>query len=170
MRYNRGMFREDYVRRMVEQAVNAITTVLGLTRLERYPEALSEVDSALQRLLGLHLSLVTSLPASELVAMLRWGEKPDIGKLVVLAELLQAEGDIYAAQAQAALAQPRYLKALELLLEVAFESDHNLAAVQPRVAALQTRLDLAGVPADLADWLAHYQETVAALPAPPLPE
>jgi len=79
------MFREDYVRRMVEQAVNAVTTVLGLTKLERYPEAQSEVDSALQRLLGLHLSLVTSLPAPELVAMLRWGEKPDIGKLVVLA-------------------------------------------------------------------------------------
>ena len=36
MRYNRGMFREDYVRRMVEQAVTAVTTVLGLTKLERY--------------------------------------------------------------------------------------------------------------------------------------
>jgi len=164
------MFREDYVRRMVEQAVNAVTTVLGLTQLERYPEAQSEVDSALQRLLGLHLSLVTSLPAPELVAMLRWGEKPDIGKLVVLAELLQAEGDIYAAQQQTAQAQPRYLKALELLLEVAFESEHNLAAVQPRVAALQTRLDAAAMPADLAEWLAHYQETAAVLPTPPLSE
>jgi hypothetical protein len=158
------MFREDYVRRMVEQAVNAVTTVLGLTKLERYPEAQSEVDSALQRLLGLHLSLVTSLPASELVAMLRWGEKPDIGKLVVLAELLQAEGDVYAAQQQTAEAQARYLKSLELLLEVAFDAEQNLAAAQPRVAALQLRLNPAAIPDDLAEWLAHYLATTAALP------
>ena len=165
------MFREDFVRRMVEQAVTAVTTILGLTRLARYPEALSEVDGALQRLLGLRLSLVAGLPASELVAMLRWGEKPDVGKLVVLAELLQAEGDIYAAQKRMGETQARYLKALELLLEVAFESDHNLAAVQPWVAALQQRLDTAGMPAELAEWLAHYMAVVtaaatgAALPA-----
>lgn len=161
------MFREDYVRRMLEQAVTAVTAILGLTRLERYPEALSEVDRALQRILGLHLSLVAGLPAAELVPMLRWGEKLDIGKLVVLAELLQAEGDIYAAQHQPGEAQARYLKALELVLEVAFESEKNLAAVQPRVAALQLRLDGAAlpVPAELAEWLAHYQLTVAGLSA-----
>ena len=161
------MFREDYVRRMVEQAVTAVSAVLGLIRLERYPEALSEVDSALQRLLGLHLSLVAGLPAAELAPMLRWGEKLDIGKLVVLAELLQAEGDIYAAQHLAGEAQTRYLKALELVLEVAFDSDHNLAAVQPRVAALQQRLNAAAlpVPEDLAEWLGHYQAALADLPA-----
>ncbi len=161
------MFREDYVLRMIEQAVTAVTAILGLTRLERYPEALAEVDAALRRLLGLHLSLVTALPAAELVPMLRWGEKLDIGKLVVLAELLQAEGDIYVAQHQAGEAQARYLKALELVLEVAFESENNLSVVQSRVAALQQRLDGATlpVPADLAAWLAHYQSTVAGLPA-----
>src|SRR5262245_44504779 len=47
-----AVFREDYVRRMIDQAVTAVTTILGLIRLERYPEALSEVDGALQRLLG----------------------------------------------------------------------------------------------------------------------
>jgi hypothetical protein len=164
------MFREDYVRRMVEQANAVVTTILGLTKLDRYPEALSEVDRALQRFLGLHLSLVAGLPASELVAMLRWSDHLDIGKLVVLAELLQAEGDIYATQQQAAEALARYQKSLELLLEVAFESDNNLSAVQPRVAALQQRLPAAALPPDLAEWLAHYQAALAALPAEPAAE
>ena len=67
------MFREDYVRRMIEQATAVITGILGLTKLDQFPEALVEVDRALQRFLGLHLSLVAALSASELVAMLRWG-------------------------------------------------------------------------------------------------
>jgi hypothetical protein len=158
------MFSEDYVRRMIEQVSVVVSAILGLIKLGRYPESLTETDRALQQLLGLRLSLVAGLPASELVAMLRWGERLDIGKLVVLAELLQAEGDVYAAQHQAAEAQARYLKSLELLLEVAFESEQNLAAVQPRVAALQQRLDPAAIPDDLAEWLAHYLATVAALP------
>ena len=164
------MFREDYVRRMVEQAVTAVTTILGLTRLNHYPEALAEVDRSLQQFVGLNLSLVTALPAAELVAMLRWGERLDIGKLVVLAELLQAEGDIYAAQLQTGEAQARYLKSLELLLEVAFDAEPNLAAVQPRVAALRQRLDPAFLPPDLTDWLAHYETSVAARPLPPAAE
>jgi hypothetical protein len=175
------MFREDYVLRMIQQAVAVITAILGLTRLERYPEALVEVDRALQRFVGLNLSLVTALSASELVAMLRWGERLDVGKVVVLAELLQAEGDIYAAQGQTGEAQARHVKSLELLLEVAFETMQSrggslpstpsgetrnyAAAVQPRIAELKSRLDPAALPADLAEWLAHYETVVAALPA-----
>ena len=159
------MFREDYVRRMIEQATAVVTAILGLTRIDRYPEALAEVDSALQRFLGLRLGLVAALPASELVAMLRWGEHLDIGKVVVLAELLQAEGDIYGAQHQAAEAQARYCKALEVLLEGAFEAEQYLPAMQPHVAALQHRLDTATTPPDLLEWLAHYHASVAALPA-----
>ena|SRR5258708_7396168 len=170
MRYNRLMFSEDYVRRMIEQVSVVVTAILGLIRLGRYPESLAETDRALQQLLGLRLSLVDGLPASELVAMLRWGERLDIGKLVVLAELLQAEGDVYAAQHQTGEAQTRYLKSLELLLEVAFDSEQNLTAVQPRVTALQQRLEPAVIPDDLAEWLAHYLATVAALPVEPAGE
>ena len=161
------MFREDYLRRMIEQATAVVTVILGLVSLERYPEALTEVDRALQRLVGLNLSLVAALPAAELVALTRWGERLDVGKLAVLAELLQAEGDITTAQGQVAEGRACYLKALEIVLEVAFDAEQHLTAVQPRVAALLERLAAADLPPDLAEWLAHYQATVAALPAEP---
>jgi hypothetical protein len=159
------MFREDYLRRMVEQATAVVLTILGLIKLERYPEALVDVDRALQRFMGLNLSLVTSLSAGELAAMLRWGERLDVAKVVVLAELLQAEGDIYAARHQPGEAQPRYLKSLELLLEAAFDSESYLAPIAPRVAELKKRLDFTATPPDVAEWLGEYEATVAALPA-----
>jgi hypothetical protein len=161
------MFSEDYVRRMIDQVGVMVSAILGLVHLGRYPESLEAVDEDLQQMLGLRLSLVDGLPASELVAMLRWGERLDIGKMLVLAELLQAEGDVYAAQQRTGGAQERYLKALELVLEVAFDAEPNLSAAQSRVVALLQRLPPAALPEDLADWLAHYQATVAALPAAP---
>jgi tetratricopeptide (TPR) repeat protein len=163
------MFREDYILRLIAQVTAAIGEILGLKRLGRYPEALAEVERALGRFLGLNLSLVSALPAVELVELTRLGERLDIGKLVVLADLLQAEGDIYVAQGQNGQAEICFLKALELLLEVAFDAEPNLIAVAPRVAALQQRVIGSEVPGDLGEWLAHFQATVAALASGPVP-
>ena len=156
------MFREDYLLRSIQQVTAAVGEILGLSRLQKYPQALAEVDRALQSYAGLNLSLVTALPAPELVEMTRFGERLDVGKLIALADLLQAEGDIYAAQGQPAEAAERHLKALELTLEVAFASEHNLLPAAPRVAGLAQRLAAVELPAGLAEWLAHYQTMVLA--------
>jgi hypothetical protein len=96
--------------------------------------------------------------------MLRWGEKPDIRQAGGAGRgATRPEGDIYAAQQAATARRSIYLKALELLLEVAFESDHNLAAGAATAAALEP----AG-PGRHARWpgrmAGHYQDTLAALP------
>ncbi len=143
----------------------AVGEILGLTRLQKYPQALAEVDRALQSFAGLNLSLVTALPAPELVEITRFGERLDVGKLIALADLLQAEGDIYAAQAQPAEAAERHLKSLELTLEVAFDSEHNLLPAAPRVAGLAERLTAVELPAALGEWLAHYQAVIQADPS-----
>ena len=161
------MFREDYLLRAIQQVTAAVGEILGLTRLQKYPQALAEVDRALQSFAGLNLSLVTALPAAELVELTRFGERLDVGKLIALADLLQAEGDIYAAQAQPAEAAERHLKALELTLEVAFASEHNLLPAAPRVAGLAERLAAVALPDGLGDWLAHYQTLVVGGESPP---
>jgi hypothetical protein len=157
------MFREDYILRAIQQMTAAVGEILGLSRLQKYPQALVEVDRALQRFAGLNLSLVTALSAPELVDLTRFGERLDLAKLIALADLLQAEGDIYAAQSRPAEAAERHLKALELNLEVAFASEHNLLPAAPRVAGLVERLAAVELPAGLGEWLAHYQAT--SLPA-----
>jgi hypothetical protein len=147
-----GMFKEDYIKRMVAQATTVITYILGLTEQERYPEAHAEVERALQFHLGLNLGLVTALPAAELVGLCRQGEMLDIGKLVVLADLVKAEGDVYRAEGQAATAADRHATALELFLEVAASGEHNRAAVADRLAALADVLPRAAVAPDILEW------------------
>jgi hypothetical protein len=151
------MFREDYIVRMIAQAATAVTYILGLSQRERYPEALAEVEKALQYHLGLNLGLVTALPALELVEMARQGEMLDIGKLVVLGDLLQAEGDVYVAQGQAGEAADRHAKALELYLEVAASGEQNHLAVTGRLNSLAAKLPAAAIQPDIQEWWDHLR-------------
>ena len=162
------MFREDYIVRMIAQAATAITYILGLTREERYPEAVAEVDKALNFHLGLNLSLVTALPASGLVDLARQGEMLEVGKLVVLADLLQAEGDIYLTRGQAAEAADRHAKALELYLEVSVTGENARAALAERVSTLAAKLPPGALAPDVDEWLAFVQSG-APLAAPDEP-
>jgi hypothetical protein len=153
MRYNAGMFREDYVVRQIAQAAAVLGHVLGLVDKQRYGEALTALDGAYQQFAGLTLGLVTALPAAELVALARWGEMLDIGKLVVLGDLLAAEAGVYAAQGEAGAAADCRLKALEVLLEVAGTGEQNRQAVAPRLRALEEALREVEVPEDLRGWV-----------------
>ncbi|MCC7358821.1 MAG: hypothetical protein IT317_05060 [Anaerolineales bacterium] len=159
------MFREDYIVRMIAQAAAAVTYILDLTRAERYPEALAEVEKALQLHLGLSLGLVTALPAGGLVELARQGEMLEVGKLVVLADLLQAEGDIYAARGQAAEAADGHAKALELYLEVSVTGENARGALAERVTSLAAKLPPGALAPDVEEWLAFVQ--AGAPPAAP---
>jgi hypothetical protein len=167
MRYNAAVFREDYIVRLIAQASAALAKILGLKDTGHYADALAEVDAAYQHFVGLNQGLVTALPAAELVELARWGELLDIGKLVVLGDLLQAEGGVHAAQGQAAAAVDCYLKAMELLLEVAATGEHNLRAVGPRLASLDAQLAGGSIPPDQRAWLDHTLSEWAALPELP---
>lgn len=167
MRYNRAMFRDDYVLRQVAQVTAVLAKLLGLTDAKDYAGALAALDGAYQQFAGLNLGLVGALPAAELIALARWGEMLDIGKLVVLGDLLQAEGDLYAIQEQTGAAADCHLKALEILLEVAASGEHNLRAVGPRLEGLQARLAEAAPPEDLRAWLNDSLAAWSALPELP---
>lgn len=149
------MFREDYIVRMIAQAATAVTYILALSQRERYPEALAEVEKALQYHLGLNLGLVTALPATELVEMARQGEMLDIGKVVVLGDLLQAEGDVYLVQGRPGEAADRHAKALELYLEVAASGEQNRLALAERLDALAAKLPPEAIHPDVQAWWDH---------------
>jgi hypothetical protein len=159
------MFRDDYIVRTIQQAAAALARILGLNDAERHAEALQQVDSALQQFVGLNLGLVSGLSAPDLIEFARVGEALDVGKLVVLGELLYAQGEIHRALDQTTDAWGCYVRALEVLLEVAETGDHNLAAVAPRLAALKTRLDPAQLDPALREWWAHVDARLAAPPA-----
>lgn len=158
------MFRDDYVLRQIAQAAAAVAKLIGLQDAKDYAGALAQLDGAYQEFSGLNLGLVAALPAAELIALARWGEMLDVGKLVVLGDLLQAEADLHAAQGQPGAAADCRLKALEILLEVAASGEHNLRAVGPRLEGLQARLAGTAASADLRAWLNESLAAWSALP------
>jgi len=159
------MFRDDHILRMIEQATAAIARIIGLKDARRYPQALAEIDQTLQRFWGLSSDTVGLMSAEALMALARRGERLDIGKLVVLTDLLQAEGDVYAAQDMTPWSADRYLKALDLLLELAFLSDEtNWPELAPRIRALVDRLGSTETPSETNGRLAYFLERVEQSP------
>jgi hypothetical protein len=160
------MFRDDYITRTIQQAAAALSRILGLNDSERHAEALQEIDAALQQFVGLNLGLVNGLSAPDLIEFAKVGETLDVGKLVVLGQLLYAEGEIHRAQGRDGDAWGCYVRALEILLEVGETGDHNLASVASRLADLKLRLDPATVPDDLREWWGHVDARLALVPPP----
>jgi hypothetical protein len=156
------MFRDDYIVRMVQQAAAVLARILSLRDSERCAEAHHQVDAALQQFVGLNLGLVSGLSAADLIDFARVGEALDVGKLVVLGELLFAEGEIQLAEGHADDAWSFHVRALEVLLEAAETGDHNLHAVAPRLAELKGRLGSEALPDDLREWLGHVEARLSA--------
>src|SRR4051794_18794972 len=93
--YNPRMFKDDYIVRVIAQATAALATAIGLRKAGRRDEALHLVDQTLQQFWGLNLGMAGQLPIENLLALARWQETLDLGKLVILADVFQTEADIY---------------------------------------------------------------------------
>ena len=153
------MFRSDYILRVIEQGTTALAVVLGLRRARRHAEALAEIGRLLRQEWGLDLTFLAQLDVDSLLRLVRSEAAPDIGKCVVLADLLQAEGEIHGELGQPAEHEDRALKALALLLEVAHASeDSTLPALAPRIDNLSNQLAEVVFPEALNDRLGAYYD------------
>ena len=156
------MFRNDYIVRMIEQATSVLAVVLGLRRAQRHAEALAEINKLLRDQWGLDLEMLAALDVESVLRLVASETALDLGKCLVLAALLQAEGEIRAELGQPAEQEDRDLKALALLLEAAYASDDSaLPALAPRLEALLDRLADAVLPAALNERLAAYYDRLA---------
>lgn len=156
------MFRTDYILRMIEQATSVLVVVLGLRRAQRPAEALAAIDRLLREQWGLDLGMLGTLDPDSVVRLVATEAAVDLGKCLVLAELLQAEGEIRAELGQTAEREDRDLKALALLLEAAHASDDTaLPALEPRLAPLLERLADAVFPDAVNHRLADYYDRLA---------
>ncbi len=155
------MLHHDYFMRQISQLVQVLRYVLGLTKKERYAEALDALDEALQEFVGLSLDSLLAMPAPALFNFLSLGGGvfEGQGKLLLAVALLNQAGDTFAAQGDYEQSDRAYRKALELLLAVITEVDENvLPEYIPRVAELLVKLESAPLP--LETWIAifHYHE------------
>ncbi|MDQ4076328.1 MAG: DUF6483 family protein [Chloroflexota bacterium] len=120
------MIKQDYILRLIEQLVQTLYYSLGLTKSKDFSKALEVLDRAFTDFFGWDSNFVNSVPEEYLVEMLKNGGRLDVDNITVLAVLLKAEGDIYAAMDESAKAYHRHLRALHLFLTVSESNSPTL--------------------------------------------
>src|SRR4030042_3658269 len=94
------MLTEDYIMRMISQALAVLMTALAFKRAGQFSQALQALDQALETLLGLNAHLAKQLDDRQLLDMLTFQEKLDVERLLVLAEIFREEAEVYSLKGQ----------------------------------------------------------------------
>jgi hypothetical protein len=158
------MFRDDYIIRMINQAVQALLGIAGLKKAGNYQEAQQAIDQALEQLLGLEASLVRQLDDEGLFAAITENGKLDYERLAVIADLFREDGDILAAQGQALKSRESYLRSLVYHLEAGFdEAGQPSSELSLEIEDLLCKSGLPDLPDNLLWNLFCYYERSGAL-------
>jgi tetratricopeptide (TPR) repeat protein len=155
------MIRRDYVLRMIEEFIRALTSIRALKREQRWEEARQELEAAIKNLVG--APDATQLSESELrTRLLQAGPSQGFRDRVLLATtLLREAGDIAVANGHPEEGQTQYLKALHLLLDAPDENEsRELPEFVPKVDQLVAALDGVALPLGThALLMRHYEAT-----------
>ena len=135
------MFTEDYLMRIINQAMAALMTAIGLRKAGKYSEAMQALDQAFEQLSGLPAAVFKQLDDTNLLAALTVQGQLDIGRLAVLADIFREEAEVLDLQGQPRAASASSARALRLYLEVVLAQDANLSAENiGRIETLYSRL------------------------------
>ena len=121
------MFTEDYLMRIINQAIAALMTVIGLRKAGKYSEASQMIEQAIQQITGLSASLIDQMDDARILSILTTNGQLDVGRLVILGDLYQEEGFILFKLGQPARGVLANTRALRFLLEVTLADDSNLS-------------------------------------------
>ncbi len=110
------MIRRDYLMRLIEQFIEALSRLLKLKESENYKEALSVIEQTYRELFGFDSLFINSFSTDDLIPIIATDGIPDVNKCIIIATLLKEEGDVYDAQNQADTSHLRYLKSLDIFL------------------------------------------------------
>ena len=156
------MFSEDYIKRLIKIASDAMMEAIGFKSVERYQEALDVLDQMLEQVIGMKAGLIHRLDdASLLAALTNEEDELDLDRLLVVADLVKAEGDIHAEQGKSQSAYWSYLRAFNLYLEVVLNMEaEDISEPVDKIEALLPLLKDSELPAEtLFAWFA-YDERV----------
>jgi hypothetical protein len=119
------MLTEDYILRLINQALAVFMTALGLKKAGQFNHALQTFDQALQSLLGLNAQLASQLDDSSILDMLTFQGKLDVDRLLLLADIYREEAELYNLQGHPVNSQFVAQRSLRLYLEAALAGEVN---------------------------------------------
>jgi tetratricopeptide (TPR) repeat protein len=141
------MFTEDYILRMINQAMAVLLYMLRLKQAGQYQQALEASDTALETLLGLRASLLKQLDDEKMLGMLTTGDELDVQRTALLARIFKEEGEILAEEGRPDEARQAWQRALRFYLEAVLNDPSLLNAEQIAIiAGLRGKLEGASLP------------------------
>lgn len=159
------MFTEDYILRMINQAVAVLARLAGLKAANRRQEARQAIDQALEILLGLDARIVRQMDDDGLLTVLTVGGQLDAERLAVLADILAAEAELLTEDGLVAESRAALLRALNFYILSAWNRPHS-SPPEPdgRIGAVCRRLTGQPLPEEAMLQLEDYYTHLAGKP------
>ena len=154
------MIRRDYILRMIEEFVAALTRISSLKQGQQWNEAARNIEAEFKRLIG-DGSQVERLSETELLARLMHDGPTHLlrDKTLMLVTLLNEAGDVAAAENRLEAGRQCHLKALYLLLDTLARGEvFECPEFVPRIEMLVTVLQPTPLPGRTQALLMHHYE------------
>src|SRR6266853_2136216 len=134
------MIRRDYILRMIEEFMQALSRIRSLKQDQHWQEAAGALDEEFNRLIGEGAQAVARLSETELLAKLIRGEPTQVvhTKTLMITTLLKEAGDLASARGEPEASRASYLKGLDLLRCLANADADELPAFVPKVEVFAT--------------------------------
>ena len=155
------MIRRDYILRMIEEFMQALSRIRSLKQDQHWQEATIALDEEFNRLIGEGAQAVSRLTETELLAKLIRGEPTQVvhTKTLMITTLLKQAGDLASAQGEPEASRACYLKGLNLLLHSLSNADSDeLPAFVPKVEVFAAALQDSPLPLDTQALLMQHLE------------
>src|SRR5712671_3527750 len=155
------MIRRDYILRMIEEFMQALSRIRSLKKDQHWQEATIALDEEFNRLIGEGAQAVARLTETELLAMLIRGEPTQVvhTKTLMITTLLKEAGDLASARGEPEASRASYLKGLDLLLRCLANADADeLPAFVPKVEVFATALQGSPLPLETQALLMQHLE------------
>jgi hypothetical protein len=151
------MLTEDYIMRMISQALAALMTALGLKKAGQLSQAQQALDQALENLLGLNPNLVNQLDDRAVLDMLTFMGKLDPDRTLVLADIYHEQAGVYTLLDQPDNSQFAAQRSLRLYLEatLASETAPSIELIQ-KIEPLRQQLSAPSLPLETRLALLDY--------------
>jgi len=153
------MFTEDYLMRIISQTLAVLMTAMGLRKAGKYSEALLSVEQAIELLTALPASIIDQMEDGALLSVLTNNGQPDVGRLAILADLYQEQGEIFLGSGRPIQASVAFVRSLRFILEVVLFDDANLSSENIiKVNYLVQRLENHDLPYEVQLSLSDYYQ------------
>lgn len=152
------MLKDDWLMKLIKQAVQAVHHVMGFMEADQLDEAEEAIDETLRELTGLSWDQLDSMTATEISSYLGANEQAGIGQMILVADLMRVSAEIGARDGDEAREFNNLVRALEIRLGLAIGRDLSNAHLDGTIDELEAALEEFVLPTNVAQALLTYYE------------